>query len=79
MLSPNDPIENDVDELAFVVARRCPALSRGGLEFCFTRAFEMPVKCDLFDRFCRHYDIEFSAVTKDRAAARAMARGAGGK
>lgn len=62
LLSPNEPIENDVDELAFVVAHSCPVLDQEGLEFCFERAFEMPSECQLFDRFCAQYGIERECI-----------------
>jgi hypothetical protein len=58
LLSPDDPIENDVDQLAAMTAERCPGLNREGLEYCFTRTFEMPPECQLFERFCSAYDAE---------------------
>jgi hypothetical protein len=56
LLSPDDPIENDVDELAARTADLCPSLNREGLEYCFTRTFEMPTECQLFERFCSAYE-----------------------
>ncbi len=78
-LSPDEPIEQDVDELAFVAAHSCPALDREGLEFCFTRAFEIPGECQLFDRFCTQYAVEREGLnlmrqdTGDRAEAEKFA------
>jgi hypothetical protein len=69
LLSPDEPIENDVDELAFVVAHRCGFLDRNGLAFCFTRAFEMPTECQLFDRFCTRYSVEMQALSLARGDA----------
>ena len=55
LIAPQDPIENDVDALATAAAQGCPGLSRENLAFCFTRTFEMPTECLLFDRFCAEY------------------------
>lgn len=56
--TPDNPIENDVDAIASAVAVQCPGLDRGALESCFSRWFEMPSQCRLFDRFSASYSAE---------------------
>jgi hypothetical protein len=76
LLAPDDPIENDVDTLAGAVARRCLGLGKSDLEYCFTRTFEIPAECSLFDRFCTAYESE-SVSTLRSLAAQAGGNGAG--
>jgi hypothetical protein len=63
MLDPDNPIEDDIDRAAAAVARHCPLLDQPGLEFCFSRTFELPAACQLFDRFSDSYKTAFGALS----------------
>jgi hypothetical protein len=68
LIAPHDPIEDDVDALATAAAQGCPGLSRKNLEFCFTRTFELPGECLLFDRFCAEYDAQSQRLADQNSA-----------
>ncbi|MBS1873171.1 MAG: hypothetical protein JSU00_08145 [Acidobacteria bacterium] len=50
-LAPNDPIENDIDFAAAVVAQACPQMDEEELARCFAHMFDVPLDCQLYRRF----------------------------
>jgi hypothetical protein len=55
LLTPNDPIEQQIERLAEGVAQTCKNLSDEDLEICFSEYFKISAECVLFDRFREIY------------------------
>ena len=62
LLTPEDPIEQQVERIAAAVAQTCRNLTDEDLRCCFSQFFEIGSECLLFESFCETYHREQTAA-----------------